>query len=117
MAPLVIWSWSSTHFARHRQADEEQRHHDETDDRQHRGHSRQRSPPAQPRDVTPLEREENGGEHRRPEHGHEEAPDEARKATVVRATRRRNETFWIAVPRAINVDVHPRITPTLSTLV
>jgi hypothetical protein len=41
----------------------------------------------------------------------------ARNTTVVRATRRRNETFWIAGPRAVNVDVHPRITPTLSTLV
>jgi hypothetical protein len=31
-------------------------------------------------------------------------PMRARKASVVRATRRRNEAFWIAIPRAVNLE-------------
>ena len=103
MAPLVIWSCRCDRLARHRQADEKERGHDEADDRQHRGEGRQRPPPAQPGDIAPLEREKDGREHRRPEHGHEEAGDEPRNASVVRATRRKNETLWIALPRAVNL--------------
>lgn len=96
-------------FARHRQADEEERHHDEADDRQERGQSSQGPPPAQSRDVTPLEREEDGCHHRRPEHGHEEASDERQEGERRQGDEDEERDVLDRRPRAVSGLAEPSL--------